>query len=314
VCFQETEQETSAVSRYRREDVLRILRLPSRQLAAWERAGLVAFSEQYSFDHLVQLRKLRDLAETRISVKSIRRSVDAMQKVAGMANPLLESVAVQQGSRLTFRQYGALVDPMTRQTSFDFEQTQSAGLAVVSRNAFEALPHPGELQEMFLRAVRLEEGPATLAEAKQLYQDILEADPAHAAAAINLGTIFYNEREFLHAERLYRQATEADPEYALAFFDLGNVLDEMQKLPDAIQAYERALKLVPKYADAHYNLALAFERLQEPRRALKHWTAYAHLDPQGPWSSHARSQAKRILGGERLMIVSRFGRSMEVAS
>src|SRR5665213_2217042 len=92
--------EMSAVSRYCREDVLRILRLPVRQLAAWEKAGLIASSENYSFDELVQLRNLRDLAATRISVKSIRRSVDAMQKVSGMANPLQESVAVRQGSRV----------------------------------------------------------------------------------------------------------------------------------------------------------------------------------------------------------------------
>ena len=50
----------SAVSRYCREDVLRILRLPIRQLTAWEKAGLIASSENYSFDELVQLRKLRD--------------------------------------------------------------------------------------------------------------------------------------------------------------------------------------------------------------------------------------------------------------
>ena len=303
----------SAVSRYRREDVLRILRLPSRQLAAWERAGLVSPSEQYTFDHLVQLRKLRDLSETRISVKSIRRSVDAMQRVAGMANPLLESVAVSHGTRVAFRQFGALVDPMTRQMAFDFELASApAGMAVV-RHGFDPQPHPGELQEMFLRAVRLEESAATLEEAKALYQRILAANMGHAAAAINLGTIFYNEREYLHAERYYRQATEADPEYALAFFDLGNVLDEMQKLPEAIKAYERALKLVPQYADAHYNLALAYERLQEPRKALRHWTAYAQLDPQGPWSNHARTQARRIVGNERLRIVSRFGRAMEDA-
>jgi tetratricopeptide (TPR) repeat protein len=202
---------------------------------------------------------------------------------------------------------------MTRQMAFDFELAPCAGMAVV-RRPFEAVPHPGELQEMFLRAVRLEEQPDTLPEARKLYEEILQTDPAHAAAAINLGTIFYNDREYLPAERYYRQATEADPEYALAFFDLGNVLDEMQRLPEAIKAYERALQLVPQYADAHYNLALAYERMQEPRRALKHWTAYAQLDPQGPWSNHARSQAKRILGTERLAIVSRFGRTMDAAA
>jgi len=170
-----------------------------------------------------------------------------------------------------------------------------------------------EMQEMFLRAVRLEEIPGRLDEAKNVYETILEMNAGHAAAAINLGTIHYNERDFAGAERLYRQATVADPEYALAFFDLGNVLDEQQRLGEAITAYERALVLVPQYADAHYNLALAYERLKEPRKALRHWTSYTRLDPTGPWASHARSQAKKILGSERLAIVTRHGRTMRIA-
>ena len=299
------------MSRYCREDVLRILRLPVRQLAAWERAGLVSSSEEYSFDELVQLRKLRDLAATRISVKSIVRSVDAMQKVSGMTNPLLESVAVRQGSRVAWRQYGALVDPVTRQMAFDFELTHTGGgLTVVRQRGQAPAVQNGETQEMFLRAVRLEEIPGRLGEAKEIYETILELNADHAAAAINLGTIRYNERDYAGAEALYRRATEADPEYALAFFDLGNVLDEQQRLEEAIEAYERALKLVPQYADAHYNLALAYERTKEPRKALRHWMTYTQLDPTGPWSNHARGQAKRILAGERLAIVSRHGRTM----
>ena len=263
----------------------------------------------------MQLRKLRELAETRISVKSIRQSVDAMQKVAGLSNPLLELAVVRRGSRLAFRQGGALVDPMTRQMAFDFELAPAAGLAVVrraGRSGAAANAQAAEVQEMFLRAVRLEENAATLVEAKSLYGEILEIEPDHAAAAINLGTIQYNERDFDGAEMLYRRATEADPEYALAFFDLGNVLDELRRLPEAISAYERALKLVPQYADAHYNLALAYERMQEPRRALRHWTRYIQLDPSGPWAAHAKAQAKRILGSERLAIVTRHGRTMRV--
>jgi tetratricopeptide (TPR) repeat protein len=306
-------REMSAVSRYCREDVLRILRLPIRQLAAWERAGLVASSDHYSFDELVQLRKLRDLAATRISVKSIRQSVDAMQKVSGMANPLLESVAVRQGSRVAFRQWGALVDPMTRQMAFDFELAPCCGMAVVRNHGQERVQSLADLHEMFLRAVRLEEIPGRLDEAKGVYETILEMQPGHAAAAINLGTIFYNEKDYMQAEQRYRQAAEADPEYALAFFDLGNVLDEQQRMDEAIEAYQRALALVPQYADAHYNLALAYERIQEPRKALRHWTTYTRLDPTGPWASHARSQARKILGSERLAIVTRHGRTMRIA-
>jgi tetratricopeptide (TPR) repeat protein len=269
-------------------------------------------AEVYSFEHLVQMRKLRDLTATRISVKSIRQSVAAMQKVSGMVNPLLESAAVRSGSRLAFRQWGALVDPVTRQMAFDFELAPCAGMAVV-RAGHGALRLANEVQEMFLQAVRLEERADTIAEAKQVYERILDLQPGHAPAAINLGTIHYNERNFAGAEHFYRHATEADPEYALAFFDLGNVLDELQRLPEAIAAYERALELVPQYADAHYNLALAYERRSEPRRALRHWTMYARLDPTGPWASHARGQAKKILGSERLAIVTRHGRTMKIA-
>jgi len=301
------------VDRYGREDVLRILRVPSRQLATWQKAGLVSPSEDFSFEQLVQLRKLRDLTATRVSVKSITRSVAAMQAVSGMANPLLESVAVRSGSGVSFRQWGALVNPVTRQMAFDFELAPCAGMAVVRARGSAPARLNSEAQEMFLRAVRLEERVETLPEAKEVYAAILELQPSHAPAAINLGTIHYNERDFERAEHYYRRATESDPEYALAFFDLGNVLDELQRLPEAIAAYERALELVPQYADAHYNLALAYERRAEPRRALKHWTQYARLDPAGPWASHARGQAKKILGGERLAIVTRHGRTMRIA-
>jgi DNA-binding transcriptional MerR regulator len=301
------------VDRYGREDVLRILRVPSRQLATWQKAGLVSPSEDFSFEQLVQLRKLRDLTATRISVKSITRSVEAMQKVSGLANPLMESVAVRSGSRVSFRQWGALVDPVTRQMAFDFEVAPCAGMAVVRARGAAPSRLNSEAQEMFLNAVRLEERVDTLPEAKEMYRAILDVQPNHAPAAINLGTIYYNERAFDIAEAFYRRATESDPDYALAFFDLGNVLDELQRLPEAITAYERALELVPQYADAHYNLALAYERRAEPRRALKHWTQYARLDPSGPWASHARGQAKKILNGERLAIVTRHGRTMRIA-
>jgi tetratricopeptide (TPR) repeat protein len=165
-----------------------------------------------------------------------------------------------------------------------------------------------EVQELFLRAVQLEENPATVQQAVELYEAILTARPEHAPALINLGTIYYNLRQFQQAEILYRRATLADSEYALAFFDLGNVLDEMQQLAEATIAYQKAVALVPQYADAHYNLALAYERQGQRRRALRHWLTYARLDPVGPWASHARDQARKIMKAEKLSIVSRRGR------
>jgi tetratricopeptide (TPR) repeat protein len=230
-----------------------------------------------------------------------------MRKAAGMGNPLIEASAVGHGSRLAFRHSGALVEPLTQQLAFDFDAAPGRPLCIVGA----AHGHRADVQEMFQRAVQLEEDPATLPEAAEMYRRILALRPGYAAAAINLGTIHYNLREFAMAEQLYRRATEADPEYALAFFDLGNVLDELKCLSDAIAAYQRAIALVPQYADAHYNLALAYERQGHRRRALSHWLTYVRLDPVGPWANHAKAQAKKILSTERLSIVSRAGRLVQ---
>ena len=303
------ERDTGATG-YSRKEVLRILHLKNSQLAAWERIGLIPSKRDYHFGDLSLLRVLR---ETGLPVKSLHASVVAMQR-SGLNNPLLEATAVRRGSRVAFRHNGALMDPISQQLSFDFDLSASELHGVVGdQRPVNPMAQMFEAQEMFQTAVQLEEDPGKIEEAADLYRKILANRSDHAPACINLGTIHYNRREFGRAEELYRQATVADPEYALAFFDLGNVLDETLQLNEAIGAYRRAVELVPQYADAHYNLALAYERLGEKRRALRHWLMYARLDPVGPWASHAKCQARKILSTERLSIVSRRGQLVPIA-
>lgn len=194
------------------------------------------------------------------------------------------------------------MDPVARQFEFDFEAGNSRLAAVNERGGSSAIRRD-EVGMLFLEGVRCEE-QGRLTEAAAIYEQALEIGE-HAPAAINLGTILYNQRQYQRAEEMYRRATVASPDYALAFFDLGNVLDELQKLPDAIEAYRTAIGLAPDYADAHYNLALAYERSSERRRALRHWRAYAKLDPVGPWANHARMQARKILDREGMTIAWR---------
>jgi tetratricopeptide (TPR) repeat protein len=293
------------VNRYSRQDVLRILCISPRQLRAWERAGLIPVPSDYGFEDLVQLRKLRDLRAVRISASSIRASLRAMRAVSGMANPLLEAGVTTRGPRLVFRHSGAAMDPVALQFEFDFE-AGGPRLAALGEDAGSVTQRQSRMESIFLEGVRCEEG-GRLAEASDLYEEAL-ALGEHAPAAINLGTILYNQREFDRAEQLYRRATVVSPDYALAFFDLGNALDELQRLQEAIEAYRAAIHLAPGYADAHYNLALAYERSGERRRALRHWHAYAKLDPIGPWANHARLQARKILDRERLAIAWRNSR------
>lgn len=289
---------------YSRVDLLRILRLTARQLANWERAGLIVASEAYSFADLLKIKKVRDLCAMKVRPAVIRESLEAMQKqAAGMGNPLVEAGASTTSKhRVAFRHQGRLLEPIAGQFLMDFSGREKV-LTSTPIPTPEPTPSEDEAAVWFARGVALEEDPATQTEALAAYQKVLEFQPAHAAAHINLGTLYYNRQDFALAEKHYRAALQSDPRYALAYFDLGNVLDETGRVQEGIRTYKMAVQLAPTYADAHYNLALAYEKVREPRKALKHWQAYIKLDTTGPWSVHARNQIQRILQADTLKLV-----------
>lgn len=295
--------------RYTRTDVTRILRINARQLAAWERAELLSPAESYTFFDLLQVKKVRDLCATHMRPVEIRQSLTAMQQqAAGMDNPLLEASAVSSGRhRVAFRHEGRLLEPIAGQFMFDFSPEEKVVASVpVARSSAAPIPEEqvsADVATLFSRGVALEEDPRNQAQAIAIYERVLQLDPKHAAANINLGTLYYNRQDYRAAEEHYRRAIEIDSRYALAHFDLGNVLDETGRVDEAIEAYLTALQLAPTYADAHYNLALAYEKIKEPRKALKYWQAYVKLDSTGPWSTHARTQVKRILKADPLRLV-----------
>jgi tetratricopeptide (TPR) repeat protein len=296
------------VSVYSRADLIRILHITPRQLANWERNELVASRESYSFSDLLEIKKIRDLCAMSVRPNVIRESLAAMRKqAAGVENPLIEAGAWSTTKhRVAFRHEGKLLEPIAGQFLMDFSEREKVVTSTpVPRS--EPSPHEHEVSSWFARGIALEEDPATQTEAIAAYHKVLDLDPNHAAAHINLGTLYYNRQDFGLAERHYRQAIEADPRYALAYFDLGNVLDETGRVQEAVLTYKTALQLAPTYADAHYNLALAYEKLREPRKALKHWQSYVKLDTSGPWSVHAKSQIKRILQADGLKLVYRRG-------
>ena len=269
---------------------------------------MVTSAEAYSFSDLLEIKKVRDLCAMSVRPNVIRQSLDAMRKqAAGLEKPLLEAAPWSTPKhRVAYRHEGKLLEPIAGQFLMDFSEREKVVTSAPAPKP-EPVSSENEVASWFARGIALEEDPNTQAEAIAAYHRVLDLAPNHAAAHINLGTLYYNRQEFGFAERHYREAIEADPRYALAYFDLGNVLDETGRVQEAVQTYKTALQLAPTYADAHYNLALAFEKLREPRKALKHWQAYIKLDTAGPWSVHARSQIKRILQADGLRLVYKRG-------
>ncbi|HIO48233.1 TPA: tetratricopeptide repeat protein [Candidatus Poribacteria bacterium] len=58
----------------------------------------------------------------------------------------------------------------------------------------------------------------------------INADPKHAGAYLNLGTIYYNQGKFNHAIMSYKQAILINPDYVEAYLNLGAVYRTAGKL------------------------------------------------------------------------------------
>src|SRR6266851_9825514 len=117
---------TFGISVYSRADLLRILHLNPRQLANWERAGVVPSAETYSFSDLLEIKKVRDLCAMSVRPAVIRQSLEAMRKQAsGVENPLLESGTLSTAKhRVAFRHEGRLLEPIAGQFLMDFSERE----------------------------------------------------------------------------------------------------------------------------------------------------------------------------------------------
>lgn len=288
---------------FSRPEVLRIFRLSSRQLSAWERAGLIAPRLVYTFTDLASLKTLCTLRAQGATASAIRHLIAAMKN---LGDPYTDATLIQAGPGFAFRFEGSIIDPVRRQWVFDFDRIQPERQAPIPIGS-SAL-HRADIQErvetQFSCAVNAEKAGEPK-QAAHLYEEILDIDPEFAAAYINLGTLFYHQRQFARAEQFYRRAAEIDPEYTMAHFDLGNVLDELKRPEEAIAAYRRALEITPGYADAHYNLGLAYETIGELRLALHHFQQYVRLDTAGLWNRLARERIHGLIGREFLSVTWR---------
>jgi tetratricopeptide (TPR) repeat protein len=130
-------------------------------------------------------------------------------------------------------------------------------------------------------------------EAKVISKQILAEDPNCVDALINLGTIYYESKQYGLAEKLYSEATKINPSYALAWFNLGTVLEELCFPLAAGDAYQQAIKAYRDYADAYYNLARVLQRYGDPRQSLRYWERYAKLQPKD--AHFVRQRVRAIL-------------------
>ena len=289
-----------------------MLELSERRLGAWEKQGLAPRLENYTFPDLVVLRTLARLTRSGVSSAKIRRAVTALrQRLGSISDPLKELAISSEGSQITV-QFGATrMEAFSGQLLLDFDPAEFQKMlsfprqaAIDAAKAAEAARR-FEAARLFEEAMELENRGGPTAEVIALYERTAELDPTSAGALVNLGTIYFHQKNWTQAEQCYRRALEADPQYALAHFNLGNLYDERNDRGLAFLHYTLALRLDPGYGDAHYNLALLCQSTGQVMRAVRHWKAYLRLDSSSPWAAVARQELEKL---RRATVIEGAGR------
>ena len=282
---------------FTREAALRLLGVSERQLKTWERQKLVAPATVYGFRELLALRTLIKLRKSKVAPEQIRRAVHALtKKLRGVEDPLTELKLYADGKKIRVELEGRAMEAESGQLLLDFDPGELSRLLEfrpkenprAERDLRQAAEH------WFQRGLDLEATGAAPTQIIEAYEKAIELDPASAGALVNLGTIYFNTRNFTMAERYYTLATETDPEYALAHFDLGNLCDECGDRGRALEHYLAALRISPNYADAHYNIALLYQGARQNMKAVRHWMAYLKLDPSSEWAGIARRELDKL--------------------
>ncbi|MBS0209223.1 MAG: tetratricopeptide repeat protein [Planctomycetes bacterium] len=174
---------------------------------------------------------------------------------------------------------------------------------------------------------RLAENHAKLAEARQVYNKILERNPKQREAWHRLAVVASREAKWDEAEDHYRRVLELGAPNAQILGDMGYTLYLQHRLPEAEKVLRDALAQEPRHrsasnnlalvlgqqgrfdeclamfrnvndeAEAESNLAYVLTQMGQPKLAQVHFSRALSLNPEMKKSAQALLQLARAEGG-----------------
>lgn len=285
---------------YTREQILRVAGVTSRQLKAWEGAGLVPERDLYTMADLKALQTLQRLRNAGFGPKRIQSVFQEIGRKLHGRDPLTDVTVVLERKAVHVIVDGHRMVASSGQLLLNFDQQEISRLLSFPAGRKSEKEQDRDKRRMaeaagwFERGLDLEQTGSHPDEAIEAYEKALELDPECVGALVNLGTVCFHMRQWKRAERYYKKALEVQPGYALGHFNLGNLYDERGEVAQAFHHYGEALKSTPGYADAHYNLALLCQRTGQLMLAVRHWQTYLKLDPGSTWADVARRELQKL--------------------
>ena len=270
---------------YTTAEIERLLGLSSARIRALVSEGLLepavdmSGEPRFSFQDLVLLRAAKGLYESEVPPRRVLSALRSLQEQLPQDRPLTGVRITAVGSDVVVRDDDAVWNPESGQALFDFTVAdlaeQQAPLA--QRIAADAETETEELsaQEWYELGSELE--VSDTAAARRAYLKVLDMEPKHLDAHLDLGRSLHENGELSEAQKHYRAALEIAPEDITAVFNLGVALHDLGRLSGAVKQYERTLELDPEHADALFNAAQIFEELGDKAAAVRCLKRYRDL-------------------------------------
>ncbi len=118
-----------------------------------------------------------------------------------------------------------------------------------------------------------------LAQAEELYRQIVAADPTHADAWHRLGVVVYQQGRHRTAIPLIARAIELVPNDPSMYCHLGAAQGSAGQLDAAVASFHQALAISPNDAQAWFNLAAALAMLGRPDEAIAGYRRALEINP-----------------------------------
>ena len=193
---------------YSREEVRRQLGVSKRQLESWEKQNLLPSGGSFSFSDILALRTLVGLRKSNVSPVQIRKAVHAVRKhFREFENPLTEVKIYSQGKKIEVQFAGnKKMEAISGQLILNFDQAEINKLLSFPGQAEESeaarkMKSRREAEHWFEKGLDLEQTGAPSKEVIAAYQKAAEIDPTSAGALVNLGTVYFNAKDWRQAEQ-----------------------------------------------------------------------------------------------------------------
>lgn len=182
-------------------------------------------------------------------------------------------------------------------------------LLISSSSVLAQTDDANKAKELYNQAIKT----TNTAEAEKLYKAAIEKDPTFVDAYINLGALYFSNKDYDDAAKMFKEAADKDPKSADAFVNLGRVNYTLRRWAEAESAFNSAIALDPKNGDYYKELAKVYYRKgREDYPQMVAALEKCHANGAGDYLTYYLLGKGYKEGGDNTKAIASFKKSIEL--